>query len=287
MRCLAVLFLSTLAFSCTKKEPPRAAEVLVSNEDSNDVTVIDAATNQVIRTVFVGKRPRGIRVSHDGKLAFVALSGSPKPKPKAGKPHGGGVRRRRRRARKADPAIADCCRRHRRPRSRTEGKLLQHLRKGGQDPEAFDLVGDDTIVVSNEETAEASFVEIKSGAVARHRPRGRSELRRSSRHPPRRRGGCIVYVTSDGEDKGVAAHRRRRRGKVVAVFKTGGRPRGVLFTADSKRAFVSNELGGTVSIIDATSHTVVGEIHFERGNGPTPPRLRWGSRSHPTASACT
>jgi YVTN family beta-propeller protein len=46
----------------------------------------------------------------------------------------------------------------------------------------------------------------------------------------------------------------------------------VVFTPDSKRAFVSNELGGTVSVVDATKHVVTSEIRFERGAGPTPPR---------------
>src|SRR5687767_5329418 len=59
----------------------RAAEerflVAVSNERSGDVSLIDGDTREVIDTIRVGKRPRGIAPSRDGKLLYVALSGSP------------------------------------------------------------------------------------------------------------------------------------------------------------------------------------------------------------------
>src|SRR4051794_26827285 len=55
--------------------------VYVSNEDSNDITVIDSSTDEVTGTIFVGKRPRGIRLSPDGNTLLVALSGSPKDPP--------------------------------------------------------------------------------------------------------------------------------------------------------------------------------------------------------------
>ena len=49
--------------------------VFVTNERSDTVSVIDAATNQVIKTVAVGKRPRGIGISPDGSEVYVAVSG--------------------------------------------------------------------------------------------------------------------------------------------------------------------------------------------------------------------
>ena len=41
------------------------------------LTVIDGFTHKVLATVPLGKRPRGLKVSPDGKLLYVALSGSP------------------------------------------------------------------------------------------------------------------------------------------------------------------------------------------------------------------
>src|SRR3954452_188863 len=49
----------------------------VSNERSGDVTLIDGSSRQVVATIPVGKRPRGIHASPDGRSLYVALSGSP------------------------------------------------------------------------------------------------------------------------------------------------------------------------------------------------------------------
>src|ERR1700712_4594064 len=54
-----------------------APRIYVTNEVSGDLTVIDSGTSQVIATVPLGKRPRGIHASPDGKTIYVALSGSP------------------------------------------------------------------------------------------------------------------------------------------------------------------------------------------------------------------
>src|SRR5258708_29306334 len=63
---------------CAGEAPLR---LLVSNEDSGDVSIIDVAREEVTATVPVGKRPRGIKLSPDHKNVFVALSGSAKAGP--------------------------------------------------------------------------------------------------------------------------------------------------------------------------------------------------------------
>jgi len=45
----------------------------VTNERSNDLSVIDITTDKVITTIPVGERPRGICLSPDGKRVYVAL----------------------------------------------------------------------------------------------------------------------------------------------------------------------------------------------------------------------
>jgi YVTN family beta-propeller protein len=52
-------------------------QIFVTNERSGDVTVIDGGDFKVTSTIAVGKRPRGIHVSPDGKTVYVALSGTP------------------------------------------------------------------------------------------------------------------------------------------------------------------------------------------------------------------
>ena len=90
----AFLMVMALGFGCSAPEPPFplqgstapttasipppvAGRVFVTNENSGDISVIDVATQKVVATIPVGKRPRGIRLSRDGSQVFVALSGSP------------------------------------------------------------------------------------------------------------------------------------------------------------------------------------------------------------------
>src|SRR5215831_9019185 len=60
--------------SLTESSAPR---IYVTNEVSGDLSVIDSASRQIIATVPLGKRPRGIHASPDHKTLYVALSGSP------------------------------------------------------------------------------------------------------------------------------------------------------------------------------------------------------------------
>jgi len=58
-----------------------AYRIYVTNETSGDLTVIDSAGFEVIGTYPLGKRPRGIHASPDGRTIYVALSGSPSAPP--------------------------------------------------------------------------------------------------------------------------------------------------------------------------------------------------------------
>src|SRR3954452_19002328 len=74
----AALFLALgLGIAGAQNDPPSAFLVCVSNERSDDVTIIDGTSRKVLGTVPVGKRPRGIHASPDGGTLYVALSGTP------------------------------------------------------------------------------------------------------------------------------------------------------------------------------------------------------------------
>jgi len=60
---LAVLLFAAPAFATT---------IFVSNEKDNTITVVDADTLQVTKTIKVSRRPRGIMLSPDFKELFVA-----------------------------------------------------------------------------------------------------------------------------------------------------------------------------------------------------------------------
>src|SRR3990172_10426637 len=69
----ALLFLLLADVSSVAAAGPMA---YVTNEKSDDVTVIDTASNSVIRTIRVGKRPRGIEISPDGRRVYVSNGNS-------------------------------------------------------------------------------------------------------------------------------------------------------------------------------------------------------------------
>lgn len=49
--------------------------VLVTNNEDNNVSVIDAKTYQLVQTISTGKGPHGFRVSADSKFAYIANMG--------------------------------------------------------------------------------------------------------------------------------------------------------------------------------------------------------------------
>lgn len=247
-----IVLMVAVAAACggEAREAAPSTRVYVSNEDAGTVSVIDARTRQVVATIPVGKRPRGLRVTPDGEHLLVALSGSPKAPPGVDEstlppPD-----------RAADGiGVVDLARL----------ELVRTL-ESGQDPESFDLVGDDLVVVSNEETAEASLVELDTGKVRARVPVG-GEPEGVTTRPD----GAAVYVTSEEDHRIDVVDPRSAR--VIATVPTGKRPRAVAFTPDGSRAFVTDENGASVTVIDARAHRPLGTIALPReGSGATGPR---------------
>src|SRR5262245_3969977 len=54
--------------------PVAAETIFVSNEKDNSVSIVDGATLEVIKTVQVGQRPRGVTLSIDNKYLFICAS---------------------------------------------------------------------------------------------------------------------------------------------------------------------------------------------------------------------
>jgi len=79
-------FLPTLLFAAVFLHRPASAQadyqILVTNEKSDDITIISGTDHQSVATVPVGKRPRGIQASPDWKIVFIAVSGTPMSSPR-------------------------------------------------------------------------------------------------------------------------------------------------------------------------------------------------------------
>ena len=220
---------------------PAESRLYVSAEDGDEVVVVDPARGQVVTRIPVGKRPRGVKLSRDGKLLYVALSGSPKGGPgvdesKLPPPD-----------RAADGVgVVDIA----------THKLLRTL-SSGQDPESFDLSRDGKLLyVSNEETAEMSVLDLGSGKVT-HRVAVGKEPEGVTLRPD----GKAVYVTSEEENEVVAVDTRSLR--VLAHVATGPRPRSIAFARDGKTAFVTSENGAQLTVVDVAKNAPAGTIKIE------------------------
>jgi YVTN family beta-propeller protein len=234
---------SPIRSSSTPESPERLPDVghpliYVSNEESNDITVIDGSTDTAVANLFVGKRPRGLKLSPDGKNLFVALSGSPMSPP------GSDESKLPPPDRAADGiAIVDLA----------SGRVVRTL-STGDDPESFDITQDGRLMfVSNEDAATATAVALPSGHVERVIPVG-GEPEGVRIRPD----GKFVYVTSEADNEVAAIDLASQ--KVIARIGTGPRPRGIAFTPDGSRAYVTAEQGASVTVIDATQHRAIGEI---------------------------
>src|SRR5262245_16086228 len=189
-------------------------QICVSNEKSGDITVIDGLSREVVATIPVGKRPRGILVSPDAKTLYVALSGTPISGPPPLDAQGNPILNKGRDdddddGRKSDKsadgiAIVDL----------GANSVLRKIR-AGSDPEQFALSKDGTLLyVSNEDVGTASVVNIGTGKVEHIIPVSR-EPEGVGTSPD----GSFFYVTceTDGEIFGVDT----KRFEVAAHFRVG------------------------------------------------------------------
>jgi YVTN family beta-propeller protein len=219
---------------------PAGFRIYVTNERSGDMSVIDSKTHEVIATVPLGKRPRGIHMSPDGQTIYVALSGSPIAGP------GVDESKLPPADKKADGiGVFDV----------KENRLLKVI-PGGSDPEEFDLSKDGTLLyISNEDVGGASILNIAAGKVTDELKVG-EEPEGVTTSPD----GRFVYVTS--ENDGTIAVIETATKKLVTTFEVGPRPRDTAFLPDGSKAYVTVENGGTLAVIDAVLHKKTGEIQL-------------------------
>src|SRR5438034_2095589 len=219
--------------------------VFVSNERSGDVSVIDGATDAVVATFKVGKRPRGIHATPDGQRVFVTLSGSPRMAP--------GVDENRARAdRSADGlGVID-------PVTR---KLIDRWHVGS-DPEQFAISKDGKFAfIANEDDASALIVDLNSG-----QPRGKVKVSAEPEGVAVNPTNGEVYVTC--EEKGEVFAIDPDQQRVIAKIDTGGRPRSVAFLPNGSRAYAACENGGYIAVVDAKTHKTLPKIQLPTGSLP-------------------
>lgn len=214
--------------------------VFVTNETSGDLSILDGTTFDVIATIPLGKRPRGIHASPDGKTIYVALSGSPLAPPgtdesKLPPPD-----------KSADGiGVFDVA----------QNKIVRIL-PGGSDPENFDVSRDGkTLFISNEDAAGVSFVDLATGKLGQTIHTG-EEPEGVTLTPDGKR----VFSTSEGDGSisviDVATQ------KLLKQFKVGRRPRNIVFLPDGSRGYVNAENDGTIVTFDPAKYTKTQDIQL-------------------------
>ena len=202
-----------------------AGRAFVSNEDGQSVTVIDTDKGTVIETVAIGKRPRGLKLSHDGSQLFVAVSGLPKCPPSVPDEECEKLERDL----KADGlAVMD-----------TRTLKVLKVFHAGSDPEQFALHGDGRIFVANEDISQTTVIDSKSGKVLARIKVG-DEPEGVGISPD----GKWVLVTNES-DNSISVIDAKTLKEVHHII-VGKRPRDVAFTPDSKTAYVSGEFDSSL-----------------------------------------
>jgi YVTN family beta-propeller protein len=245
MHRLFVPFVVWTLLAATTRAESQSYLVFVSNERSGDVTVINGATDGVVGSFPVGKRPRGIHATPDGRRVFVALSGSPRMAP--------GVDENRAPADKRADGLGVID-----PAAR---RLIDRWHVGS-DPEEFAISKDGKFAfIANEDDASTSIIDLDSGQL-----RGRIKVSEEPEGVGVNQTSGEVYVTC--EEKGEVFAIDPDQQRVIATIETGGRPRSVAFLPDGSRAYVACENGGYVAVIDARSHKLLSKIQLPKGSLP-------------------
>lgn len=244
-----------IAPSCKEKAPrAKTGEYLVvSNEDSGELSIINASSDSLIATFDVGRRPRGIKTSRDGRCIFVALSGSPKCPPAVSR--------------------AACARKVKDPskdgiaRVDWRSKKVTQVYPGGSDPEQFDIIGpatgcgDTRLFIANEDVGQLSVVDTDQGKVIAEIKTG--DEPEGVRVSP---DGSVVVVASEEDD--LLTFIDPQTYDVVANIAVGRRPRDLIFSSSGHRLYVSAEVGGQIDVIDIKKRAWLERIELPAGSRP-------------------
>jgi YVTN family beta-propeller protein len=249
-------FLAAMLAVLTLSAAGQDYSIAVSNEKTGTISLVDPIL-KTAETISVGKRPRGIRTSPDGKYLYVAVSGSPMKGPPKLDAQGNPVFEDDDEDEKNSDYSADGI-------AIVDVKQRRFLKKieAGSDPEQFAVTVDGKyICVANEDVGKASWISTESGKV--------EHVFEVAKEPEG------VAISPDGKTVWITCETRGE----VFVFDTtsftqlaeitiGGRPRNVAFLPDNSRAFVPSESNGKITAVNARTFAVEKIIELPKGSRP-------------------
>ena len=134
-------------------------------------------------------------------------------------------------------------------------EIIEYI-KSGDDPEIFDISPDGKLIaVSNEDDNEITIIDVKT----------RKKITTIENVGVEPEGvnfsndGKYIFVTSEGTNSIIINTKKR---EIVNEILVGNRPRRGVFIKNGNEYWVSNELSGTVSVIDTNKFKVLKNINF-------------------------
>src|SRR5215207_5176180 len=202
---------------------PSGTTVFVTNERDGTISVIDAGTDKVVDTIQTGGRPRGIKISADGKFAYVAVSAPFNDQKAQG----------------FDKIMVI---------DTSNGSIKKSI-EVGTDPEQLAVDPRQRLLyVSNEDNGTATVTDAETGETINIFITG-IEPEGVAISPD----GRWVYVMAETSSTVTVIDTQKER--VVKTFLVGTRPRDAAFSPDGTRAYISSEVGKELAVVDVPSHT--------------------------------
>lgn len=229
--------------------------VCVSNERSDNVTILNGDDLSQISTIDVGKRPRGIHASPDGRRLYMALSGTPMSGPPKLDAAGNPIFEEDRWD-EADHSADGI--------GVVDLETMRFVKKlpSGSDPEEFAISADGRrLYISNEDVATATVLNVET-----EEPEALVRVKREPEGVALSPDGQFVYVTCETAGEIVVIDTETN--KPIAEFIVGVRPRTVAFAPNRPRAFIPSETQAQVSVVDTEHHEVIRTIALPDGSRP-------------------
>ena len=199
-----------------------AEYIFVSNENSDTIAVLDLNTKELVKTIQTGGRPRDLKFNKDFSRLYAVVS--------------------------EENHILEI-----------DTKKIEIVRtiNTGDDPEIFDIdVENKIIAVSNEDDNELTIIDLETKKIVESIKDVGVEPEGVNFTPD----GKLVYVTSEGTSSILIIDPWKR--KILNEILVGNRPRRGIFVNNGTEYWVSNELSGTVSVIDTFKQEIRKTINF-------------------------
>jgi YVTN family beta-propeller protein len=234
--------------------------IFVSNEKSGDISVINGGDFQLIKTIPVGKRPRGIQASPDGKTLYVALSGTPvEPPPQLDANDNPILQKHRKdddneiKAEKAADGIGVV--------DLTTDKFLRKI-PAGSDPAQFALSLDGRrLYVANEDVGTTSVIDIATGKIITFIPV--APVPEGISVSP---DGKFFYVGCESSGDIFAIDTTHFN--VIGQIKVNPQPHSIEFLPDGSKAYAPSESPGEINVLDTRNHTLTNAIALPKDCRP-------------------